>query len=142
MTSFEQETKMCNSVNTNRSVQEEYKTTHKERQVIKTFASKLRSVKRQMLLKEAQATSKNSPVDDFRKLLLKITETDNLHDSQRDIWASSSFSLSSSSGGHPEEEGAGGSWTSSSSNLHQDAHGSFHQMNTPHNSLLQSFTRG
>lgn len=105
---------MSNS-NNNRS-EEEYKTTRKERQVIKTFASKLRSVKRQMLLQEAGVTS-NSSLDDFRKLLYKITATDNLHDSQCDTWASSSFS--SNDGFHEEGPGAG-SWTSLSS-LHEDS---------------------
>ena len=120
--------------NNNRS-DEEYKTTRKDRQVIKTFTSKLRSVKRQMLLKEAEVAS-NSPVDDFRKLLLKITATDNFHDSQRDSWDSSSFS--SNNGLHEESPGAG-SWTSSSSSLHEDSSDGSFRMNAPNNSL--SFTR-
>jgi hypothetical protein len=112
---------MSNS-NNNRS-KEDYKTTSKERQTIKTFASKLRSVKRQMLLKEAGVTS-NSPLDDFRKLVFKITATDNFHDSQDDTWASSSFSSSNNNGLHEESPGCG-SWTSSSSSLEKDYVGHF-----------------
>jgi hypothetical protein len=138
MTSYEQENTMCNS-NKNCS-EEEYETTCKERQAIKTLTSKLRSVKRQMLLKEAEVTS-NSPMDDFRKLLLKITATDYFHDSQRGSWDSSSFS--SDSGLHEEEGPCAGSWmhgpwTSSSPSLHEDLGGSS-RMNAPNNSL--SFTR-
>jgi hypothetical protein len=135
MTSYEQENQMSNSNNKDRS-EEEYKITRKERRVIKTLTSKLRSVKRQMLLKEAEVTS-DSSVDDFRKLIFKITATDNLHDSQRDSWASSS-SFSSSDDLHEEGTGAG-SWTSLSS-LHEEPRGSS-RMNTPNNSLLRSFTR-
>jgi hypothetical protein len=54
---------------------------------------KLRSAER-LLLKEAEASTSDSPVDDFRNTLFRPDQNKNLHDSHRDTWASSSFTSS------------------------------------------------